>query len=301
MRYLIIGFGIIAVSALSNLELVRILAERRENWSHFIMPTRQPQRMLWLFRLDVYVFFPSVASAVVWFAKQRFVSSEPIEAESHRATRHGISITACLITLCAPVVVAWLLTEADITRLFHRRYLICSSVPLAILTANVVSAMSVGRVRMLVCVLVSSCALLNISPRLHNRVAENWRSAIPAINALPPAEPLILYSGLIEADGWWNADDEARRAYCQFPLNSMYPLNSERTVVSLPRTIGQIATAIPQVDTNTVWLLTRASEQKKAQVVASVQAALGNRWSQRQQASFGRLTLIKLATDAQSE
>lgn len=310
-RLLLIGFGVIGVSCFSNVELLGQLSERRDNWSHFIVATRQPQRMLWLFPFDVYVGWPLLCCVCAWLVQLRWVSSSESENEdSPDASREseplsendaeGVELVhegtwvVCLFCLLVPVVLAWGLTELDLARLFLRRYLIASSVILAILPALLVTRLSEGRwTRRILCVLVLLIALPRVWVRADQRVNEDWRAATPAIDTLSKTAPLFFYSGLIEADDWWDAEG-VKQAYCRFPLNALYPLRSPRRVYVLPRTVERIPNAVPGVaQSNEAYLLVRGGQRRMQEVTQATQTALGPEWSAGQQTPFGRLWLIQ--------
>ena len=303
-RYLLVGFAVIAVSMVSSVNLLQVLAERRENWSHFIHASRQPLRMLWLYPLHVYLLAPTLAIGAAWLVKSRLGGVRGGEPKEESEEQSIIPILLCVSCLFLPVVAAWLLTEWDITRLFLRRYLIASSVTLAPLSAIIISAfIRERRIAWWISLAVLGFGLVAMRPGRTLRVQEDWKAAIPAINSTSRGEPLILYSGLIEADPWWNSTDPALLEYCGFPLHSLYPLDEQRRIVLLPRTIADIDVSTMGESESAAWLLIRSNERKKSVIAQAVLASLGPDWLIQQQITFGRLTLLKLsyATNSPNE
>lgn len=297
-RYLIIGFIVIGLSILSSVGLLQALADRRENWSHFVQTTRQPLQILWLYPLHAYLLAPLLAGSTAVALRLGLGHVGEIEPREEGDIQLVVPLVLCVACLFVPIVAAWVLTELDVTRIFLRRYLIASSVTLAPLSAMIVRySVSGKRSTLLVVFAIVAFALFSIRPRLDSRVQEDWRSAIANVNDVPRDEPLLFYSGLIEADPWWDSTDPSLIAYCQYPLRALYPLG-ERRVILLPRSVDKIGTVLVG-DTSAAWLLIRSSDAKRPAITQAVQAALGPQWTPRQQTAYERLTLLRLVSSVE--
>ena len=297
-RYLLIGFVIVALGMLPGLGLVRMIAERRENWSHFIRLTRNPLKMLTIYPVATYLLAPVLFCAVLPFLKKLLgrVGSpaepdnelEPVESPSY-----VMQLVVCGCWFLVPIVAAWILTETDVVRLFFRRYIIASSVVLAPLTALVISALAqLPRDVRNVSGLVFVIAILGVlrRPVFQERVHEDWREAVQAIVQSPLDQPVVLYSGLIETDSWHDTKNAAYRAYCEFPLRGIYPVGKGREIVSLPRTHAVSPIRFSE-ETADVWLLVRPSQSKSK---TDVSRTLGDDWAIQSQQQYGRLVLYSL-------
>ena len=315
------GLCLMGVSSVANLELFAALAERRDNWSHFIRATGQPSRMIGLFPLDNYMLVPAVASGIMplihWCRGKRGCSiavnqelpsgaadgsSRPLSAwwvdrwRSLADIRGGadrvpiVVVGACLVV---PVVLAWSLTELSVTRLFLRRYLMASSVTLAPLLALLMTSLATPRGTSWAAAVVLLWTLVTSPPAVEGRVQEDWRGAVRFLNQQQEQTSVLLYSGLIEADPWWNDGDPRHRDYCEFPLRALYTLDEERSVLLLPRTVPRIDCAEYR-DAAPGWLLIRSSRAKRAVIEQAVLESLGAGWGVADRFEFGRLQLVRI-------
>ncbi len=297
-RYLLIGFVVIALGILPGLGLLQTIAERRENWSHFVKMTRNPLKMLTMYPLGVYLLAPLVLGFALPFFQNALgrVGALPEQDEEPelRETPYLMPLIVCGCCLVVPIVTAWTLTEADIVRLFFRRYLIASSVVLAPLTALLIcSLVRRGRSVVYVSGFVFAIAVIDASFRSNftSRVHEDWRDAVEVLNREPVDQPVILYSGLIETDAWHATTNSEYRSYCEFPLRGIYAIDSEREVTILPRSLAVPPIRLPD-ETSHAWLLVRSSSP--SEVKEGVLQTLGEQWSIETQQQCGRLLLCLL-------
>ena len=298
--YSMIGFSIIALSMLPAAGLLSQIANRRDNWAMFVSQTRNPLTVFWkIYPLWIYSLAPLLGGAIV-LAVRRFRTKSFDAEEDETSTGWWATIVIAVCWLMVPLIVAWLTTELDIARLFHRRYLIASSVSLAPLFA-VLWSKYLPRAWWVAIPFVV-IAVATISPAKYASYgrgafahsAEDWRMPVSIINTSADSVPVILYSGLIEADRWHDSGDEAKRTYCEFPLRAMYPLSSKRAVIALP-TSESIALNVAkrQLLSGTAWLLVRGDVQTVARIQSRLQMILGNEWQVAESYNFGRTHLRK--------
>lgn len=298
-RYLLIGFVIIALGMLPGLGLIFSIAQRRENWSHFVKVTRNPLKMLTLYPVVLYLLVPLLLGSALPAARNLLgrVGASPeqdTELEPRETHSYLMPLLVCGFCFVLPIVVAWALTEADVVRLFFRRYLIASSVVLAPLTASLISWLARRpRDMQTVSGLVFAIAIVGalLGSDYTNRVREDWRSAAQMINNSSHEQPVVLYSGLIETDAWHDTTDAAHKAYCEFPLRGIYAVDAEREIISLPRTRSVPPILLPDTATD-AWLLVRSSSP--SEVKADVLRAMGEEWTIQAQQQCGRLLLCSL-------
>ena len=119
------------------------------------------------------------------------------------------------------------------------------------------------------------------------------------INQSTESTPVILYSGLIEADRWHDSENEAEREYCEFPLRGMYPLPAQRTVIPLPTsTTSSLNESKRRLLPGSAWLLVRGDAQTADRIQHSMQVILGGEWQVAESHDYGR-THLRLLTERQ--
>ena len=168
-----------------------------------------------------------------------------------------------------PVVASWLLTSLDVARLFFPRYLVAAYVALPIVASLLMQPLmrDPRTGRRAVTLLLLFC-VVSVSPARHFRYGwgallhspENWRPAIAAIHKQSEITPVILYSGLIEADAWCDSDVEVQREFCEFPVRGLYHIGEYQPVISLPRNNIRLTDRSGVLNkTDKAWLLVRRS------------------------------------------
>ena len=299
--YSLIGISIIGLSMLPAAGLLNQIANRRDNWAMFVSQTRNPLAVFWnIYPLWIYVLTPLVGGLIV-FAVRRFLSRTPDAEEDELPADWWPPMVIAATWLAVPLVVAWMTTELDVARLFHRRYLIASSVSLAPLFAALWSKY-LPRTWWFAIPLVV-IAVVTISPAKYvsygrgalAHSAEDWRTPVSVIKQSDESIPVILYSGLIEADRWHDSENAAERSYCEFPLRGMYPLPSQRKVIALAtsETVTLNETE-RQLLPGSAWLLVRGDAQTADRIQSSMQVLLGSEWQLAESHDYGRTHLRKL-------
>lgn len=322
--YFLLGLLLILVGMLPGIGLVREVAARRDNWSMFIERTRNPLRILWEFPLATYLFAPLVVAQVSFGVKRlrmRTASDEDdldaMEQIEDENSQQQISVRICMVVaLCwlfVPLVVAWVLTERDIVRLFFRRYLMASSVALAPLSALIVTRYFVERrlafwgsclLFLLGVSTISSARYIRHGTGALAHSAENWRTPVSIINASEDEEtrdPVVLYSGLIEAAHWHDSEDLSQQAYCEFPIRGLYSIADDRKVISLPtrKPLDLSAAKIEKLREAAAqgfWLLVRGNDTLASDVQDEVLKVVGREVKVLETHDYGRVHLQRLGT-----
>ena len=240
LRELLCGMVLLALCALPAVGLLATVAQRRDNWQQFVHQ-QDFAATLTIYPLQAYLLVPAIAWMI--YSLGTNTRSDGHESRVSARTKAALIVGGCW--LCIPILCAWCLTETDVARLFFRRYLIGSSVVLAPLSALLLSSCRSRRLATVGALVTVMVALWSISPLKHTRQGyralshsgEDWRGAIAQMAASPQSQPVILRSGLIEADLWHDSEKPQEREYCLFPLRSMYHLpGAHRLVVTLPTT-----------------------------------------------------------------
>jgi hypothetical protein len=227
------------------------IAARRENWTMFI--PRQPLHAIWTtFPLNWYVLLPAAISGAAW-AQQRFgwrhvKSGWPADAAAAGA---GVPWTEprLLVLLASwlfvPLLLAWASTTLDVARLFFPRYLLVMAVAPIVIPAFCYAACP-GRISRGVCFCAVVAAViwdggLIAQYRDDGRVVgarrQDWRSAVATINAATRYArlPVLVRSGLIEADALRTSEDERLKQYCLLPVTGIYRVvRASEDLVPLP-------------------------------------------------------------------
>ena len=314
--YFAIGLAVVVVSSYPAWGLLQQISARRDNWAMFIKRTGNPFKMLWMYPLGGYCWL-SLTTLVLWNSFWRWRQpvgdelEDTVEEDEDNEESRGETLIAFVTAgfwLFAPILTVWILTELDVARLFFRRYVIASSVSLAPLTALILTRLTEkrgARVVMIACLAIS-IGFVSPLPKLlyggnpFSRSPEDWRSAVQRIQSEGPNDPVILYSGLIEADQWHDTSDERERAYCEFPLRGLYDVGVDRQIVSLPRTQPPKLTLAP--DGSVAWLVIRGDHDRASQTIAAVQAAMGAGWTtQDVPLVSNRVHVIRLSRETETD
>jgi len=233
--------GILAVTA------------RRENWNSFVKP--QPA----LEMLRVFPWTPAIFVLIVLHS-WRMVMSQ----------RNLVLLSGWLLV---PLGLAWVTTQLDIAALFHQRYLI-AALPASLLAAALCMRLGPNTatqsilIGIILAIAVASSGI--VQNLLHERKVlvdrrEDWRAAIAALDKQldhSNPEPVLVRSGLIEADALAGNSEPLFREYCLCPVKGMYRLDPQ-FVMPLPTSNpGKLP---PQLSDRLrgeerLWLLVRTSQ-----------------------------------------
>lgn len=179
--------------------------------------------------------------------------------------------------LLVPLTGAWVATELDVARLFHKRYLI-SVLPASILAAAAcvripsrASARAALTVAVLGLALASGGVLSTLwrEGRALRPRREDWRGAIAALNRRlengGPGEVVLLRSGLLEADVLAHDSGALQRGYCLSPVLGAYRLSAGEVHPLTTTRSGQLSPALRDRlrGRSGVWILARGSGRRE--------------------------------------
>jgi mannosyltransferase len=269
---LLVDLGCLAVLCLPAAGNVSRIFARRELWAAFV-----PQRSLW----EVLELLPwSIAGLVL-------LAGMVIAAAGNRPTNERV-VALRLLVLCwlfVPLGLAWLATTADVARLFFPRYL-AASAPAAILAAAMCVELVPGRlfrfaggVALVAWAAWSSgiAGQLSTDGRVNGSRQENWRAAVAWLNEQLPRQPypVLVASGLIEADELRQPHNRLLDDYCLAPVTGLYRLQVERANL-VPLTYHNPGKLLPPAaalvaDRGGAWLVVRGNAKRAEQVAADVQ------------------------------
>lgn len=238
------------------------IAGRREAWAMFLQrPT--PIDLAYGLPTLCYLVMPWVFVWVVQWLPIGQVSPQVIAPEEERqaaeatqATNHELWLAWCWIAL--PMVATWAVASSDLARLFSTRYLVGAVIAMPLIAALVAVRGRAGIDRYVVAAALvfwslgigtipndrlprepTFVACWQSGARATPRVGEQWREAIADLQASPGFEdlPLLVRSGLIEADRLQTERTGELVEYCLLPVHGLYRVGpAARPVVPLETT-----------------------------------------------------------------
>lgn len=217
------------------------ISQRRTNWALFVDVQPLDQLFAWW---PLALGLVLIVGAKGAQAQLRRLGWSGGDAPSPGPAPEALGTVACW--LMVPAGLAWLTTQTDLARLFFPRYLAACLPAAAILGAWTIDLAPGrwGRVVVAGALLGAALYASNVAgelqrtgrPIAHRR--EDWRSAVAWLHAEYAAHPMpvLLYSGIIEADILREGPTPREVAYCQFPLRGLYRLDApDRDLIPLPR------------------------------------------------------------------
>jgi hypothetical protein len=137
-----LDLSLVALGMLPSIPHVAQIAARRDAWSMFIGNDPAPARIFSLFPLDIYLLLPAGIGIAAWAWRLKkgtgvfFAQTACRRGRSphENDSRPLFSAVVAVCWLFVPVMLAWVLTVADIARLFFLRYLVVSAIAPAVLT-----------------------------------------------------------------------------------------------------------------------------------------------------------------------
>ncbi len=276
------------------------VASRRGNWAQFVSAT--PSAVM-RNAIVVYVLLPLALALILigvrWAMKQRplFETVEP---------RVAVLVIGWL---SIPAAVTWVTTYAEVAHLFMLRYLVVSLVAPMVFAALCFALCPAKIPRAMMALVMIAVAVdhsgivqqLRAHGRITNARNEDWRGAVKLINESTDdaKQPVLVSSGLIEADALRGPHDDALRDYCLLPVTGIYRING-RPLIPLPYTRpGQLSddAVLSVINSGGAWLVIRA-ESGAAQRIASdalnsLKAAGASARIDRTH-SFGNVTTVRI-------
>jgi len=312
--------------ALPTLLHLREIYERRQNWALFVDRVglaelaELPRVIPW----SPAAALLAIAAAIALVPRRPKLPGEKtraVQQDEHLsnlawATSPSIGLLLCWFVL--PIAVVAITSAADWLRLWHVRYLI-GVTPAAFLLAAMLPRLLTPRAGVLLAVGLALYAAWSSNSSLdwlsrHGRSlrSEDWKSAVRFLNTQSDHHPILLRSGLIEADALRNSSDERLAEYCCFPLASLYELNRSASEIH-PLTMtnsGALTEPIREVlqspagEKRTIWLVARGDAKRADQIVRELQQTFARHATQVGVAnhhSFGRVQVRKLKLSTSSK
>ncbi|WP_254513592.1 glycosyltransferase family 39 protein [Anatilimnocola floriformis] len=286
----LVDIGALVVLLLPAIPGMLAVSARRENWSHFVEP--QPWEAILLL-------FPWTTAVVVLIVLKwwRPVLQQP-----------SLILLACWIFV--PQITAWLTTQVDVARLFHSRYLI-AVMPATLIAAALcvrlcgnAATQSIAAGIILAIAFATSGIMHNWRQDgkvLHDR-REDWRGAVAALNdklkndsATNP--PILVRSGLIEADALRDNGEPFFRDYCLCPVKGIYRLNSDNLIPLTTDEPGLLQAELSERlrSEDSLWLLVRTSQASvREQLLKDLKKSLGVEIEASEPQFFGNLYLQQI-------
>jgi hypothetical protein len=312
----LVDLALVGLLCLPQLATVHAVFAHRANWAAFI--SREP---IWTaiewFPLPAWWWAGLVVIGLVgigWTMKAGH------DNRSVSGARVGLLALAWLLI---PITCAWLATWTDTARLFYPRYLIAVLPAASLLAGFCIQAIDWPWLRAAVGVLTIACAVWSggIAERIAHEGTvieprgEDWRGAVAWLNdrLADGGYPVLVSSGLIEADELLQPHDELLEDYCLAPVNSLYPLDIDRgdmfpLPLHEPRGIVEVAEMLV-VHCGGAWLIVRGDERNASRVAENVITHLTRgavpganmKWRLADSQSFGKVQVRLLSANANEQ
>jgi hypothetical protein len=275
--------------AISNMQAIY---GRRANWTAFVSQ---------LPATEILNTWPAAWSAVLVI-----VFADLYVRQGIRETDREVPPLVVLVWAIVPVALAWLLTTTDAARLLFPRYVIVSAPAATLLVVLCLRMVPDRSLQMVVGIGLAAFALRSSGIveqyRLDGRFIadrrDDWRGAIAFFNELEGHDlhPILVRTGLIEADELTGPHSRELADYCLFPVTSIYPIDAERRRLNpLPRTrSGKLdIESIEQIRASGgAWLIVRGRPDTAARIERELLESLSGPPSQDGRPA-GRWTLVQ--------
>jgi hypothetical protein len=253
---------------------VRHILAHRSNWAAFVQQLPLDKAIQWT-PLPSWAWLLLVIVAIIGW---RVSASAPNQNSRWQA------LLLVLAWLMVPLITAWLLTTTDLARLFFPRYVAAAFPAAALLAGLCVEELPHRWPKALMAISTIAIALwcggIIDQVRHDGRVIadrnEDWRSCVQWVNERLAADgrPVLVYSGLIEADELRTPHEALLDEYCLCPVNSLYPLDaapsdafplSFHEPIDLPPTAEQLI-----LHRGGCWLIVRGDKERARGVAVQV-------------------------------
>ena len=251
--------------------------DRRTNWAAFI-PLESLDALFDWWPPAVGVGFIAAAALTDRSPARRAPADTPGDPNNTAF----LALVSCW--LLVPTLCAWMATRFDVARLFFPRYLMVAQ-PAALAAAALCPDLAPWRrSKIALSLLIVSAALATggVADRLihEGRVSaprgEDWRGAVGWLNEQPEKTqfPVLVYSGLIEANALREPHDPLLEDYCLLPVASLYPLDLEPAdmiplPVHEPGRLDQTAELLV-VHRGGAWLIVRGGREAGQKIATEI-------------------------------
>ncbi|GAB5403483.1 MAG: hypothetical protein Aurels2KO_17140 [Aureliella sp.] len=246
-----------------------------------------------------------------------------LQGKDLAAFRRPKEVLLWTVAFLGPVVAVWILTRLEIAPLMHRRYVVASLAPLALVAATLTSCLPNRAARTLaVCLLLGGLLVQQGTPAELRRGRltpwqrlEGWRQASKHINAnCQPTDAVWCASQLIEGNTKELSLDDALDQYLAYPLRGIYgpskiPQSQVHALVNDPqRWADQIflplesnPAKLSASNAHTIWIVYRGIARdlnRRIAVVSSKPQAIQYRITITSAArSFGNISVVRIEAE----
>lgn len=247
-RAILLDAALTTLALLPAIPSLRMIAARRDNWAQFIdLPSAHTLHELVGFpqTLGLAVIAFIVGWGLTKLHRQKAREEVP-QALPSVPVPVRVVLPVLLLWFGLPLLVASILSQLDIARLFYPRYLIMATMAMPAVIGMLLGSLHSLRGRTATAVLLIATGLIEVGAvqaflmEPHARQAfvpsrrENWRDAVAAVNQRLNSTPgryrtVILSPGLIEL-----SEDDALetegdlRSFATFPLQGLYELDDPK-------------------------------------------------------------------------
>jgi mannosyltransferase len=264
----LLDLSILAALCLPAMANVLAIYGRRVNWNSFI--TQQPP-----WRIFDWWWYAWALPLIAASLGARFLLRRTNDETDSSCNGRSWFLALVVCWLLVPASIAWMTTQLDIARIFFPRYLVvCAPAAVLLMAAVIDFAPRIWFKAFIALTLIGIAIWLGgvidqarHSGRLIGDRTENWRDAIAWLNEQLPVRhyPVLVASGLIEADALREEHPLLLDDYCLAPVTSLYPLAAHRAdLIPLPyRDPGRLESAARNTVVNRrgVWLVVRGSKE----------------------------------------
>lgn len=291
------------------------ISQRRAVWSSFVRP-RPLGALFDYLHAGRYLGLAGAAALLSWLtgAMDASRSDCPTDHTDRKRTLSSWRFVSLVVLAfwLIPLLVAWAATQWQLVPLLHNRYLIAlAALPLLLSAA----LWSIAARRM---VFIGGLLLLGwifyadgyygwLGGRAPSFVRrEDWRGLMAALNMrTQPDQPLLVRSGLIEAERLGAAPDAETRSFCLYMLRGLYPLGRPpeliEPIAGEPPFGTQEALHAALLEQQGAWLLWRGDSRRRPGLVKALLQQLehgtGHRLRIEQSEAFGTLRLYHIIVE----
>lgn len=233
----------LAASAVTWSHLSEI-ATRRGMWEMFIF--QHPPWVAWhWFHGDLYVFNGVVVCGLLAGAEYLWQRRRNVPRRAGEPPAWLAAVPLLVAWAIVPVAIAWSLTATDLARVFFRRYLIGVAAAPMICAGLCIPMCRGARTRAAAAFTIIALAIIGNGllgqwardGRLITDRRQDWRGAVAWLNTLRWQEqPVLVRSGLIEADLLTTSTGHPLQQYCLLPVTGLYRIEPPGGLVPLPTT-----------------------------------------------------------------